>query len=352
MNGIFRRQFLFASLCSLVALALTGGCAQQEEPAPSATPAAANTETGASTFTAPEGPLKVALITPAKVSDKGWGQSAYEGIQLIQKDLGAETLQPVEEPPLAQVESAMRDAAQQGAVIVYGHGSEYDDAAKKIAAESPKTVFVVMGGKSAGPNLMPIQFASGEATYLAGMLAAAMSKTGKIGLVGGDEIPIIKQAFDAFAAGAKSVKPDIEVKTTFTGNGTDVAKAKQQAQALLDAGADVLMHNANAAGAGVFQAVMERDGAMVIGANADQSDQATPKNLGSFILDVPAAMVAVAKRVKEGNVTGEAYSAGIKDKAVGFKFNPQFAGTIPQEIKDKMQAAEQAMAEGKLNPNS
>lgn len=328
------------------------GCAQQEAPSGEATPATTTTEpaTSESPAASTAKTLKVALITPAKVADKGWGQSAYEGVQKIQKELGAETLQPVEEPPLAQVESAMRDAAQQGAMIVFGHGSEYDDAATKAATANAGTTFVVMGGKSTGANLIPIQFASGEATYLAGMLAAAMTKTGKIGLVGGDEIPIIKQAFEAFAKGAKSVKPDVEVKTTFTGNGTDVAKAKQQAQALLDAGADVLMHNANAAGAGVFQAVMERDGAMVIGANADQSDQATPKNLGSFFLDVPSAMLGVATAVKEGKTNGQPYAAGVKDKAVGFVFNPKFAGTIPQDIKDKMANAEKEMAEGKLNP--
>ena len=244
----------------------------------------------------------------------------------------------------------MKDAASQGATIVYGHGSEYDDAAKKVAADFPKTFFVIMNGKSSGANLIPIQFASGQATYLAGMLAAGVSKTGKIGLVGGEEIPVVKQAFEAFTKGAKAVNPKIEVKTTFTGSGTDVAKAKQQAQSLLDAGADVLMHNANAAGKGVFQAVMEKDGAMAIGANSDESDQATPKNLGSFILDVPAAMLGVAKAVKDGKTDGKPYAAGLKDKAVSFKFNPGFKGTIPDDLKAKMKKAEDDMVAGTLDP--
>jgi basic membrane lipoprotein Med (substrate-binding protein (PBP1-ABC) superfamily) len=219
-----------------------------------------------------------------------------------------------------------------------------------VSADFPKTTFVVMGGKSTGANLIPIQPASGQATYLAGMVAAGMSKSGKLGLVGGNEIPIIKDAFATFERGAKAIKPTVTVATTFTGNGDDIAKAKQQAQALLDNGADVLMHNANAAGAGVFQAVMEKDGAMVIGANADQSDQATPKNLGSFILDVPSAMLGVAKAVKEGKTDGKAYAAGVKDKAVGFKFNDKFAGKVPDDLKAKVTKAESDMAAGTLIP--
>ena len=332
---------------------LLAGCAQQETktdaPAAPSTPGASASPTS-DTGKAAGDTLKVGLITPGKISDKAWSQSAYEGLQRIKADLGAETLQPVEGPAQAQVESTMRDMANQGATLVFGHGSEYDDPAKAAASEFPKTTFVVMGGKSSGPNLVPIQLQAQQATYLAGMLAAGMSKTGKVGLVGGNEIPIIKQAFVAFEKGAKAVKPNVQVTTTFTGDGDDIAKAKQQAQALLDSGADVLMHNANAAGAGVFQAVEGKTGAMVIGANADQSDQATDKNLGSFILDVPAAMKAVAESIKAGNAGGKPFAAGLKEKAVGLKYNPGFKGTIPDDLKAKITKAEADMADGKLDP--
>lgn len=345
--------YSFSRLAALagVGLTLAAGCAQQDtaagggaSPAPAASASAGGEGGGAA------GALKAGLITPGKISDKGWSQSAYDGLQKIKSDLSAETLQPVEGPALAQVETSMRDMANQGATLVFGHGSEYDDAAKAAAGEFPKTTFVVMGGKSTGPNLIPIQLQSQQATYLAGMLAAGMTKSNKIGLVGGMELPIIKQAFTAFERGAQAVKPNVEIKTTYTGSFDDVAKAKQQAQALLDGGADVLMHNANDAGAGVFQAVQEKPGTMVIGANADQSSQATDQNLGSFILDVPAAMEGVAKAVKEGKTDGKPFEAGLKDKAVGFTFNPGFKGTVPPDLKEKMKKAEEDMAAGKLDP--
>jgi basic membrane lipoprotein Med (substrate-binding protein (PBP1-ABC) superfamily) len=331
-----------------------GGCAQQEASTP-ASPAAPSPAASAAAPTGNASPaaggFKIGLVTPSKISDKDWGQSAYEGVQLVEKELGATALPPVEEPPAAQVATSLQDLAQQGCKIVYGHGSEYDDDAKNVATKFPDTTFVVMGGKSVGKNLIPIQFASGQATYLAGMLAAGMTKTGKIGLVGGEEIPIIKDAFAAFEHGAKAVKPSVKVTTTYTGDGKDTAKAKQQAQALLDAGADVLMHNADAAGAGVFQAVAAQKGAMVIGANSDQSDQATAQNLGSFILDVPSAMLAVAKSVKDGTTDGKPYAAGLKDKAVGLKYNDKFAGKIPDDLKAKIAKAQADMIAGTLDPS-
>ena len=242
-------MFRTRSLClfvGLVAIALTAGCSQQESD--TKTPVAPPVSTTAAT-----GDFKVALVTPSPVSDKGWGASANEGIEKIKTELSATATPPVESPAPAEYASSFRNLAQDGATIVYGHGSEYDDAVKGIAAEFPKTTFVVMGGRAVGVNLVPIQFQAGQATYLAGMVAAGMSKSGKIGCIGPVKIPIIEDAFKSFTKGAKSVKPNIVVRVTFTGDDKDTAKGKQQAQALLDDGCDVLMHNANAAGAGVFR---------------------------------------------------------------------------------------------------
>jgi basic membrane lipoprotein Med (substrate-binding protein (PBP1-ABC) superfamily) len=322
--------------------ALSAGCAQQA----TSTPAADGVSTAA-----PAGgsALKVALITPGKISDKGWSQSAYDGQQKIKTELGAETSPPVESPALADVASVFQNQAQEGNTVIFAHGSEYDAAAKTAAAEVPKTTLVVMGGRSLAPNLMPIQFASGQATYLAGRCRGRhdqnkQSRSGRC-----QKIPIIVDAFSGFEKGVKAANPAATVTTTYVGS-EDIAKAKQQTQALLDSGVDVVMHNANEGGKGVADAVMAKDGAMFIGANADQSDLATPKNLGSFILDVPSAMLAVAKEVKGGKTGGAAYAAGVKDKAVFFKYNDKFAGTIPEAVKAKVTQAETDLASGKIDP--
>jgi basic membrane lipoprotein Med (substrate-binding protein (PBP1-ABC) superfamily) len=328
--------------------ALTAGCAQQS-----------TTSTGGDTTAPPavsggagsgeKVALKVALITPGKISDKGWSQLAYDSEQKIKTELGAETAPPLENPAPAEVAGVMRNLAQQGNNLIFAHGQEYDSAAKTVAPDVPKTTIVVMGGRSIAPNLMPIQFSSGQATYLAGMVAGGMTKTNKIGLVGGKKNPIIEVAFTSFEKGAKAANPGVTVTTTFVGD-EDIAKAKQQTQALLDSDVDVVMHNANEGGKGVADAVSSKPGAMFIGANADQSDLATSQNLGSFILDVPAAMLNVAKAVQSGKTGGEPYFGSLKDKAVYFKYNDKFAGTIPAELKTRVSQAEADIVAGKLDP--
>ncbi|MBC8101523.1 MAG: BMP family protein [Cytophagales bacterium] len=349
MTQNLRRPTAFFVPSLIVFAALAAGCAQQSGSAgdTAASPAASATASGTGGKTMA---LKVALITPGKISDKGWSQSAYEGQQRIKAELGAETSPPVESPALSDVASVFQNQAQEGNTLIFAHGSEFDAAAKTVAASVPQTTMVVMGGRAIAPNLMPIQFASGQATYLAGVVAGGMTRTNKIGLVGVQKIPIIVAAFSAFEQGVKSTNSEATVTTTYVGS-EDIAKAKQQTQALLDSGVDVVMHNANEGGKGVADAVMAKDGAMFIGANSDQSDLATPKNLGSFILDVPSAMLAVAKEVQGGKRGGAPYMAGVKDKAVFFKYNTKFAGTISDSLRAKVTEVETALASGTLDPS-
>jgi len=257
---------------------------------------------------------------------------------------------PVEGPDAAAVAGDARNLAQKGNQLIFLHGSEYDDAAASVAPDFPKTTFVVVGGRAVKPNLTPINFSPGGAVYLAGMVAGAMTKTNKIACVGGAEIPIVKEAFDSFTKGAKAVNPKVDVRVVFIGDEKDISKAKQQTEALLADGVDVVQHNANDAGRGVAQAIEAKPGTMFLGANADQSDMVTKQNLGSFILDVPSAYLAIGKEVAEGKGTGKTFQAGLAEHAAFFKFNDKFGGTFPADLKAKVAAAEKDIIAGKLTP--
>ncbi|MFM7321636.1 MAG: BMP family protein [Armatimonadota bacterium] len=341
MHPISGRRRLLAAL-AVGTLALAAGCAQNEAPAntPNPGPAAAPAA----------GTLKVGLITPGKITDGGWCQSANDGLERIKSELGAETVPAVENPAPAELAAAARNLAQGGANLVFFHGAEYDKAIPAVAKDFAGTTFVVVGGKEVSANLVPIQFAEREAGYIAGMVAAGMSKTHKVAAVGGTKIAIIESSFDAFKAGAKAADPNCDVKIVFTGSFEDQGKAKQQTQALIESGVDVVMHNANEAGKGVAQAVEESKGALFIGANSDQSDLATKRNLGSFIIDSAAAYVAVAKAVKEGTAAGKPFKGGIAAKAVYFKFNDKFEGTVPEAVRTKVAESEAAIAAGTVKP--
>ncbi len=347
-----RRRALGALAFPTLLLTLWG-CAQQDKPTDATTPGAPGTTTAPATTMAippaPEGAFKIGLVTPSKITDTAWSGPASDAVQGMKASLGAEPSPAIESPGKADVEGAIQKLAESGHQLIFLHASEYDEAVKAVAPKFPKTTFVVVGGREVGSNVTPIQFAPGQATYLAGMVAAGMSKSGKVGCVGGDEIPIIKEAFASFEKGAKAVNPKAEVKIVFTGDGNDIAKAKQQAEALLAEKCDVLIHNANAGGQGVAQAVLEKGG-FFIGANALQNDLATPKNLGSFVLDTKAAYNAVGEVVKAGKGTGKPFVVGLKEKAVSFVYNDQCATKIPAELKAKVEQAQADIIAGKITP--
>ena len=179
MNLSRRRFGVFLFSTTLFALA---GCAQQEASAPGGSPAPGSSPEAAPSSAAapgvPEGAFKIGLVTPGKITDTAWSGPANDAVQGMKAMLGAQPTPTIESPGKADVEGAIQKLAESGDQLVFLHASEYDDPAKAVAPKFPKTTFVVVGGRSVAPNLTPIQFAPGQATYLAGMVAAGMSKSG------------------------------------------------------------------------------------------------------------------------------------------------------------------------------
>ena len=129
-------------------------------------------------------------------------------------------------------EQGFRDYAEQGYDLIFGHGFEFQDAAMAVGRDFPKTAFVVSSGSVHAENVASLNYELGEATFLAGVLAASLSKTGHAGCIGGIRLPVIQNTFDGFLAGAKSVSPNFTVATAFTGSFEDVAAAKAATDAM------------------------------------------------------------------------------------------------------------------------
>ena len=290
--------------------------------------------------------FKVALLSPGPVSDAGWNALAYEGLLAIRDQLGAEVAQIQTKTP-AEFEEGFRDFARRGYALVFGHGFEFQDAAAAVAPDFPRSVFITTSGNTVRPNVAPLRFMLEEATYLEGMLAAGMSKTGKAGVVGGIEIPSVKSTIIAFAAGAKAVRPDFGVVTSYVGNWEDVGGAKSAALALVQQGSDFLFHNADAAGLGVFQAAQEQH-VHAFGSNKNQNDVAPEVVIASATIDVPHAFLAVARQVKEGRFEAKVERMGMKDGVVSLVLNPRLEAQIPAELKARVAQAEAAILAGTL----
>lgn len=333
-----RNHLLLALTVALGCFAALAGCSSKStttsSPAPAGSPGGS-----ASTF-------KVALLTSGPVTDHGWNQSAYDGLQQIKSTLGAQVSnQEIDNP--SQIAQALQSYASQGFNLIIAHGDEYSDPAAKVAPQFPKTIFVTTGGDKSAPNLAPIIFATEQGTYIQGMEAAFVSKSNKGGFVGGQALPPVTRAVDAFQKGGQAAKPSFNLAVTYIDSWNDTQKAKAQTEALMGQGADVLAHNCDAAAAGFFQAA-NKPGVYTFGVNSNQNDLA-PNVLSSAILDIPKAFVDVATSVKNGTFKGEPLYLGMKEGDVQVIDNPKFASLYTPQQKAQIQKAEQDIESGKID---
>lgn len=268
-----------------------------------------------------DGIFRVALLTPGPISDQAWNSSAYKGLERIRDSLGAE-ISHIQTKTPAEFEENFRQYGAKGFDLVIGHGFEFQDAAQRVGPEYPKTVYLTTGGSGTGPNIAALSFAFDEPSFFAGIAAASVSQNGVMAVLGGTELPPVKSSFAAFEAGARSVRPDIQILTAFIGNWDDAAAGKEQALALMSRRADVIFQNADAAGLGAFQAVRERGKAWIIGANADQNQVAPEVTLGSVVIDLPHAFLLVAREVKDGTFTPRVVRLDTKSDVVRWVPNP------------------------------
>lgn len=291
--------------------------------------------------------FKVALLTPGPISDAGWNAGAYEGLLRIRDSLGADISQ-VETKTPAEFEEAFRDYAQRGYRLIFGHGFEFQDAAARVGADFPNTIFITTSGSTVRPNVSPMVFRLEEGTYLAGMLAGGLTRSGTVGFIGGIKLPPVEGTFLGFAGGAKAVRPGAIALQAYIGNFEDVAAAKEHALAQIHRGADILLHNADAASFGIFQAARESRGVLALGANKDQNGVAPDVIVASATLDVPHALLAMARSVKENRFQPGVVFLGIKDSVVGFVLNEAFRARVPDVLWTRITRARDSIVAGTL----
>lgn len=306
--------------------------------------------TASSGTEAPASEMKVGLLTPGDINDQGWNQLAYEGLQQVEKELGAKTSHQVTKSSSDQ-QPAMQDFGGQKYDLVFLHGFEYGERAKTVAKDYPETKFVVVGGNvTQEPNVATIIPKLEDATYLLGMVAGGMSKTGKVGLIGGMELPVIKSTFDAFTLGAKAANPRVQVlKPVYIGNFEDQNAGKEAAKSLIAQGADILFHNADQAGKGMFVAGKEAGGkVLVLGSNRDQNSIAPDVTLASAVIEMPRAFVEISKAVQENKFKPQFYELNLGNEEISVHWNDKLKSKIPAPLLKKVEDAQAQIKSGKL----
>ena len=289
--------------------------------------------------------FKVALLTPGPISDQSWNGGAYQGLLRIRDSLGAQ-ISHVQTKTPADFEENFREYGSRGYALVFGHGFEFQDAARRVAPEFPKTIYITTSGNTAGDNLAGISFNFSDASYLAGIVAATMSKSGVLGVIGGTDLPPVKESFAAFESGAKSVNPKIRLLTAYVGNWEDVSAGKEQALAQISRGADVIFQNADAAGLGVFQAARERRGVYIFGSNSNQNSVAPDVTLGSVVIDLPRAFFLIARDVKAGTFRPRVVTFDSRTGVVELVMNPAMGDRLPAIVRSRVDSVRTQMHRG------
>jgi len=302
---------------------------------------------GCSHDAAPPSAMRVALVTPGSVSDVAWNAGAFAGLNQIRDSLNVE-ISHVEASTPAEQEEALRSYAAQGYTLVFGHGYEFQDPAERVAKEYPGTVFAITSGQRVSGKVVPLVFRIQEATYLLGMLAGGLTRSGKIGFVGGMELPPIVRGYEGWLAGARAVRPDVDSRITWLNSFDDAAAGKEAALAMIRLGVDELHHNADAAALGIFSAVRETPGVHLYGANADQSSLAPDQVPVSAVIDLRKAMLTLARQVASESFTPQVESFGLKSGVVHLAMNAIFRDSIPATLMGRVRAAEDSITAGTL----
>ena len=278
--------------------------------------------------------MKVALCVTGAVNDMGFCQSAYDALVLLEEKYGCEIAYTENVQP-ADMAAVFTDYAANGYDIVFGHGFQFGDPALEVAPLYPDTYFICAESNAAAENVATYIVSCEQGGYVEGVLAARMSESGKVGYIGPVEGASLIKIMNGFEDGAKSVNPDIEVQTAWTGSFTDTALAKEAAQAMIDSGVDVVAHDANECGNGAIFAAQEA-GVWAMGDSYDQHELAPETVLTSSMYHFSVVYETAYLDVVNGNFKGELKYLGMAEGAVEMAPYYDLESEIPEEVRTEI----------------
>lgn len=293
---------------------------------------------------------KIVLILPGPINDQSWNATNYNGLVETNKSLGTniEYLENVQAP---DYESTFRNYAERGYELIMAAGTQFDDAANKVAASYPDTTFCVVNGMlSTGPNVAPIFPKEYEASFLAGVIASYITD-GNIATVGGFPNKAMVDLLDVYEATASMYAADrglnVNVVRAYSNSWDDVALGKQMAETMIDKGSDLLFFYANQVGLGAIQAAKEK-GAKFIGFSSNQNDIAPGTVVASISFDFATFYIWAVSQYLEGTLEGKVNMAGIAEGI----FVPHYSNEISTEVKNAVEEARKNVIAGEIDFDS
>ncbi len=278
-------------------------------------------------------------------NDKSFGEAAWRGAEMWKKESGKGYLE-FEIANAAQREQAARRFAERGANPIVGIGFPQASAVDKVARDFPKQQFAIIDMVVDLPNVQSFVFREHEGSFLVGMLAAMASKSGKVGFVGGQDIPLVRKFQCGWEQGAKYVNPKIVSVQSMTGTTnaawTDPARGAELTKAQIAQGVDVVFSAAGTTGFGIMQAAKDA-GILAVGVDSNQNHLHPGTMLTSMVKRVDLAVLSAFKGVKPG-IT----SLGLKEGGLDYAMDEHNNKLVTAEMRQRVEAAKADIISGKL----
>ncbi|MEM8751896.1 MAG: BMP family ABC transporter substrate-binding protein [Pseudomonadota bacterium] len=283
--------------------------------------------------------------------DKSFNEGVYNGVKRFTEETGIEVME-FEVTSETQREQAMRRMAQRGATVVLGVGFAQADAIAKVASEFPDTDFSIIDVTwLEAPNIRQYGFKEHEGSYLVGVAGAMASETGKLGFVGGMDIPLIRHFACGFVQGVKATNPDAEIFQNMTGDTPEAwnfpSKGSEIARSQIDRGADVIYHAAGGTGVGVIRAAADA-GKLAIGVDSNQNGLAPGSVLTSMLKRVDLAAYETFTDAASGEFETGVRVLGVADGMVDWAIDENNESLLTEEMKAAVEAAKAGIISGEI----
>ncbi len=289
--------------------------------------------------------LKMTLIVPSPVADVGWSRVLADGARAAADAVGGQlaVLDSISEGPDA--DRIMQRVVTEGAGVVILGSYGYMNGGLQLARRNPEVSVLHASGYKVAPNFSPFVARIYQATYLMGMAAASLSKTGKLGSVSAYAIPELINAINAFVLGAQSVNPDVEMSVVWVNSWFNPASEREAAKTLISRGCDVLFSNAQDTPS-VISLAGER-GVYAFNLNSSMKQYAPNHYLGVAGTDWAPFFTAQAEAHLAGKFQGEHHFLGF---AEGIVRPADWSPDIPADVMDQIEKRQKAIASGDFNP--
>jgi basic membrane protein A len=302
--------------------------------------------------------LKVGLVFDVGGrGDKSFNDAAFRGLENAKKELGID-FEYIEPGPGADREAALRQFASRPEIsLIFGIGFIFTDDITNMAREFPDKKFACVDytynpEKNIPPNLVALNFKEEEGSFLVGALAALVTKTNKIGFIGGMQSPLIKKFEVGYVSGAKYVNPNCEVQVAYAGVSGDAfknpGKGKELALGQYSRGVDIIYHASGVTGLGVIEAAREK-GKLVIGVDSDQYHEAPGYILTSMTKVVDVSVFETIKAAKENRFQGgRSVLFDLKSKGIDYVYDDNNKNLIPNDVHNKVEQIRNKIIAGEI----